>query len=395
MISIPFIDLHSLNLSTKFRNKRFHTKIKESTQSETLCSPCWLQSHFSPWSSVVPKLPPRSVCTVPSAHPGADARAEIEREEALGQRVAAVVGVGGEAKKGFPKPAVQPCVTSGLWRHQQDGTCNLTHPRHHLWRNHQLPWSHPSPFTADDWKNWRQSQSRASPLSKPTFVVRRYGFRSQTFLDFSTFLIFPISKKWKLETNVLVNSGYCPPPQPWQSILPSIMWTEATSWCLEVYSEYTVINRHRRRQLTLWGISKWLTQEPQPFPETQLHSVKMHLCPHLGTLLPGLRGPCRERSFWVNSPQLSLTQQPTRGQAAAGSGRSSVKTQGLRAGQKTPTSACSPAAHRNSTTYCGTALILEPGWGWEGGVRSLQWSIKSIVQTGHLESENWGGERCY
>lgn len=323
----------------KFRNKRFHTKIKESTKSETLCSPCWLQSHFSPWSSVVPKLPPRSDCTVPSAHPGADARAEIEREEALGQRVAAVVGVGVKPRRDFPSQLSSPVslLDSG-WDLQP-------HPP-------QAPSLEKPPATLVSplprlllLTGKTEGSPRAGPLpwASPHLWLRRYGFRSQTFLEFSTFLIFPISKEWKLETNVLVNSGYSS-PQPWQSILPSIMWTEATSWCLEVYSEYTVINRHRRRQLTLWGISKWLTQEPQPFPETQLHSLKMHLCPHLGTLLPGLRGPCRERSFWVNSPQLSLTQQPTRGQAAAGSGRSSVKAQGLRAGQKTPTSACSPAA---------------------------------------------------
>ena len=205
------------------------------------------------------------------------------------------------------------------------------------------------------WKTEGSSRAGPLPWASPHLWLRRYGFRSQTFLEFSTFLIFPKSKEWKLETNVLVSSGYCS-PQPWQSILPSIMWTEATSWCLEVYSEYTIINRHRRLQLTLWGISKWLTLKPQPFPETQFHCLKMHLCPHLGTLLPGLCGPCRERSFRVNSPQLSLTQLPTRSQAAAGSGRSSVKAQGLRAGQETPTSAVLQQ-HRWETAPPTVALL--------------------------------------
>lgn len=211
---------------------------------------------------MVPKLPPRSVLTVPSVHPGPDARAEIEREGALGQRVEAVGGGGVDPRRDFPSQLPQPCVTSGLWRHQQDGTCNLTHPRHHLWRHHQLPWSYPSPFTAADWKNWRQSQSRASPLSKPTFVVKKIWFQKSNFSGIQ--LISDLSHiKGAKAREQCTGHQWLLLPQPWQSVLPSIMWTEATSWwCLEVYSEYTVLNRHRRCQLTLWGISKWLTQEP-------------------------------------------------------------------------------------------------------------------------------------
>lgn len=87
----------------------------------------------------------------------------------------------------------QPCVTSGLWRHQQDGTCNLSTPSTTFGETASYPGLTPPHLLLLTGKTEGSPRAGPLPWASPHLWLRRYGFRSQTFLEFSTFLIFPKS----------------------------------------------------------------------------------------------------------------------------------------------------------------------------------------------------------
>lgn len=130
-------------------------------------------------------------------------------------------------------------------------------------------------------------------LSKPTFVVKKIWFpRSQTFLNWSAFLIFPITVD---SQRTMYWSPVATAPQPWQSVLlvqcelkqlPDDAWR---------FIQNTQIQRCYH-----WRIER---DHQEPWRHLQTQSL-LEMTVHIR--IPQTQWP-RERSFWVNSSQLSLT----------------------------------------------------------------------------------------
>lgn len=132
----------------------------------------------------------------------ADTKAEIEKEEALGTR----------GRKAFSKSAL--LALCHFWT--QDPPIRWEQQPHPdpgptFGETTTLSWSHPSPLPLLllIWVNRCNVKGRPVPWPTPYLWLRTYGFKGQTFLEFSTFLIFPSSEEWELETNVPARSGYC------------------------------------------------------------------------------------------------------------------------------------------------------------------------------------------